>query len=142
LELTRACRLPDEDRPTRLPLVGTIAAGAPIEAIEDREYLDLEEVFADSARRTGEIFVLKVQGDSMIDEQIREGDYVICRRTSTARSGETVVALLPDGEATLKKFYKERGRFRLQPANEAYEPIFTDELTIQGTVVGVIRSYE
>ncbi len=142
LDLTESCRLPDETRTTRLPLVGSIAAGLPIEAIEDRQYLDLEELFADvDAVRSGDVFVLKVTGESMIDEQIRDGDYVICRRTATARNGQTIVALLPDGEATLKKFYKERGRFRLQPANEAFEPIWVDDLTIQGIVIGVIRAY-
>lgn len=142
LELAPGCQLPDEQRPTRLPLVGSIAAGLPIEAIEDRQYLDLEDLFADAhAVRSGDIFVLKVTGESMIDEQIRDGDYVICRRTPTARNGQTVVALLPDGEATLKKFYKERGRFRLQPANPAFEPIWVDDLAIQGIVIGVIRQY-
>lgn len=140
LELTARAALPDESRPTRLPLVGTIAAGLPIEAVEDRQFLDLEELFAGS-NRSGDTFVLKVKGDSMIEEQIRPGDYVICRRTSTARNGETVVALLPDGEATLKKFYRERGRIRLQPANEAYEPIFVDDCQVQGVVIGVVRAY-
>jgi repressor LexA len=141
LELTNRCLLPDEQRPTRLPLVGAIAAGAPIEAVEQREFLDLETVFA-RPRSSGDIFVLRVKGDSMIDEHIAEGDYVICRKTDTARSGQTVVALLPDeNEATLKKLYKERGRIRLQPANEAYEPIWVDEVAIQGVVIGVVRAY-
>ena len=140
LELTDEALLPDESRPTRLPLVGTIAAGSPIEAVEERESLDLEELFAQGAR-TGDTFVLEVEGDSMIDEHIRPGDYVICQRASTARNGQTVVALLPDGEATLKKFFRERGRIRLQPANEAYEPLYPTECHIQGIVIGVVRSY-
>jgi len=134
LELTAAAQFPDE-RPTCLPLVGRIAAGLPIEAIENAESLDLEEIFAS----TGETFVLRVRGDSMIDEQIRDGDYVVVERRNVARSGDTVVALLPNGEATLKKFYREKDRIRLQPANDAFEPIYTDRVDIQGIVIGVIR---
>jgi len=134
LELTSEVRLPD-DRATVLPLLGRIAAGMPIEAIEDPQVVDLEELFVSE----GDTFVLRVSGDSMIEEHIREGDLVILRRSSTARNGETVVALLDNGEATLKKFYRERGRVRLQPANEAYEPIFVNRVKIQGVVIGVIR---
>ena len=134
LELTSEVRLPD-DRATVLPLLGRIAAGMPIEAIEDPQVVDLEELFVSE----GDTFVLRVSGDSMIEEHIREGDLVVLRRSSTARNGETVVALLDNGEATLKKFYRERGRVRLQPANEAYEPIFVNRVKIQGVVIGVIR---
>ena len=150
LELSPEAGLPDEARSTRLPLVGTIAAGLPIEAVEDRESLDLEALFAprmmgggamSGAGRSGDTFVLRVRGESMIDEHIREGDYVVCRRAETARNGETVVALLPDGEATLKKLYRERGRIRLQPANDAFEPIIVDECRVQGVVIGVVRAY-
>lgn len=134
--------LPHEARGTRLPLVGTIAAGMPIEAVEDRQSLDLEDLFAGENRTSGGArFVLEVRGDSMIDEQIRDGDFVVVEQRSTARNGETVVALLRDGEATLKKFYRRRGRIRLEPANEAYEPIIVDQCEIQGVVVGVIRTY-
>jgi repressor LexA len=122
-------------RDSRIPLVGKIAAGMPIEAIENREELDLEDLFDTS----GETFVLRVSGDSMIDEQIRDGDYVICERRSTPHNGETVVALLRDDEATLKKFYKEGDRIRLQPANPNFEPIYVDDVTIQGVVIGVVR---
>ncbi len=131
-------RFPDEDvRPTQIPLVGRIAAGAPIDAVEDHETLDLEDLF-DSPLET---FVLEVTGESMIDEHIRDGDYVICERRSNARNGETVVALLEDGEATLKKFYSEKGRIRLQPANDNFKPIYVEpgRVTIQGVVVGVVR---
>jgi repressor LexA len=124
-------------RPTALPLVGTIAAGRPIEALEVLETVDLNGLINTDA----ETFLLRVQGDSMIDEHIRDGDYVIVRRRSTAESGETVVALLPDGEATLKKFYRERGRIRLQPANPNLEPIHVKEVNIQGVVIGVLRKY-
>lgn len=141
LELTDNAALPDEQRTTKLPLVGTIAAGRPIEAVEDRQMLDLEDLFVAPGERSGDVFVLKVKGDSMINEHIREGDYVICKHTDTARNGQTVVALLPDGEATLKKYYKDKGRIRLQPANEKYEPIFADSVQIQGIVIGVVRAY-
>jgi repressor LexA len=125
-----------EDRPTRLRLVGQIAAGVPIEAVEDNETLDLEELFD----RPSETFVLRVSGESMIDEHIRDGDFVVCERRTNPRQGETVVALLPDGDATLKKFYHEGNRIRLQPANPDFEPILVDEVDIQGVVVGVIRT--
>ncbi|MCP4379609.1 MAG: transcriptional repressor LexA [bacterium] len=125
-----------DESAVRVPLVGQIAAGLPLEAIEDSQSLDLGELFPHSA----DTFALRVVGDSMIDEQIRQGDYVICRRTSSARDGETVVALLQDGEATLKKFYREKEGYRLQPANDAYDPIYVDNLEIQGVVVGVVRT--
>ena len=124
-----------DERPTRIPLVGRIAAGLPIEAIEDRQALDLEELFD----RPGETFVLQVSGDSMVDEHICDGDLVVCERRKEARDGETVVALLQDGEATLKKFYREKGRVRLQAANPNYGPIYADKVNIQGVVVGVVR---
>ena len=147
LALDPGFSLPHEQRPTRLPLVGTIAAGSPIEAVEDHECLDLEELFAPSAGKggrarssSGDRFVLRVRGDSMIDEQIRDGDYVVIEPCDTPRNGQTVVALLDHGEATLKKFYREKNRIRLQPANERFDPIYVDRCKIQGTVVGVIRS--
>lgn len=144
LEVSPAIHLPDEQRGTRLPLVGSIAAGSPIEAVESREHLDLEELFAPRGSMAGNSFVLRVRGDSMIDEQIRDGDFVICEKRTQARNGQTVVALLDTGEATLKKLYRERdGKIRLQPANEAYEPLWVepDELQIQGIVIGVVRTY-
>lgn len=145
LELNPDLLLPDEARPTRLPLVGYIAAGSPIEAVEDREHLDLEELFNPPAgRKPGATFVLRVRGDSMIDEQIRDGDFVICEKRDKAYNGQTVVALLDTGEATLKKFYHEPdGRIRLQPANDKYEPLYVlpHELQIQGVLVGVVRTY-
>ncbi len=140
LEVSPKINLPDEARRTRLPLVGTIAAGSPIEAVEDRQHLDLEDLFAGRTSRPDGTFALRVRGDSMIDEQIRDGDFVVVERCNQARNGQTVVALLEDGEATLKKYYRERDRVRLQPANEQYEPIFVNECRIQGVVVGVVRS--
>jgi repressor LexA len=145
LALSPSVRLPDEARTTRLPFVGTIAAGVPIDAVEDRQYLDLEDLFTNrGARAAGEpgtTFVLQVRGDSMIDEHIRDGDFVVIQRRNTARNGETVVALLDNGEATLKKFYREHGQVRLQPANDKYEPIIVKDVKVQGVVVGVIRKY-
>lgn len=143
LALSPEVRLPDEDRPTRLPLVGSIAAGLPIEAVEDREHLDLEDLFAPRPGQQS-LFVLRVRGDSMINDQIRDGDYVVCEQCNSARNGQTVVALIDNGEATLKRFYRERdSRIRLQPANEAFEPLWVepDRVQIQGIVVGVIRTY-
>lgn len=141
LEVSPHFDLPDEQRSTRLPLVGTIAAGVPIDAVEDREFLDLEDLFPSSGAGDSSTFVLRVRGDSMIEEQIREGDYVIVQKRNTARNGETVVALLDNGEATLKKYYREKGKVRLQPANDKYDPIIVDNCTIQGVVIGVVRQY-
>lgn len=125
-------------RSAPLALVGTIAAGEPIEAIEERELMDLSELIEGRA----EPFLLRVRGDSMIAEQIRDGDYVICERRTTARNGETVVAILDNGEATLKKFYRERGgRIRLEPANPHMEPIYPRRIEIRGVVIGVLRKY-
>ena len=126
-------------RPIReLPLVGAIAAGEPIEAIEEREVMDLSEIVEGRI----EPFLLRVRGDSMIDEQIRDGDYVICERRSTARNGETIVAILDNGEATLKKFFRAGdGRIRLQPANPDMKPLHPKRLDIRGVVIGVLRKY-
>jgi repressor LexA len=126
----------EDEGPSRMPLVGRIAAGMPIEAIEDRQSLDLEQLF----RSKADTFLLRVSGQSMIDDHIQDGDYVVCERREDAHNGEMVVALLDDGEATLKRFYREKGgRIRLQPANIAFKPIFLDDVRIQGVVVGVIR---
>ncbi len=136
LRLNDGYDFPDE-RPTRLPLVGKIAAGVPIEAVENREVLDLEEMFVSPHGS----FVLRVRGDSMIGDNICDGDYVICERRNTARDGEMVVALVGGEEATLKRFYKTSSGVRLQPANPAYEPILSRDVQVQGVVVGVLRRY-
>ena len=89
-----------------------------------------------------EPFLLRVRGDSMIDEQIRDGDYVICERRNTAEDGETVVAVLENGDATLKKLFRESdGRIRLQPANERLKPLVVRAVEIRGVVIGVLRKY-
>lgn len=132
--------LPDEERPTKLPLLGNIAAGSPILAIENREEVDLEQLFS---ARNG-VYVLRVRGDSMIEDHLCDGDYVVIERRESAKNGEQVVALLDSGEATLKRFYKESGnRVRLQPANSTMEPrvVHADQVKVQGVVIGVLRSY-
>lgn len=134
LQLADHLRLP-ADRPTCLRLAGRIAAGSPIEAIEDPEVIDLEQTFTS---RHG-VYVLQVVGDSMIDDNIADGDYVVVERRIDPVNGETVVALLDSGEATLKRFYRERNRVRLQPANPRYEPIYTQSVDIQGIMIGLIR---
>jgi len=139
LEIIADERLPDEDRSTKLPLLGMIAAGSPIEAIEQREEIDLEQLFTS---RTG-VYVLKVRGESMIEDHLCDGDFVIIERRETAKNGEQVVALLDTGEATLKRYYREGNRVRLQPANSAMEPriIEADRCRVQGVVIGVLRNY-
>jgi len=141
VEIVSDKRLPDEHRSTKLPLLGAIAAGSPIEAIENREELDLEQLFN---ARSG-VYVLRVRGDSMIEDHLCDGDYVVIERREVARNGEQVVALLIEtGEATLKRFYREPGgKIRLQPANSTMEPRIVDatNVRVQGVVIGVLRSY-
>lgn len=139
LEIVSEEKLPDEERNTKLPLLGLIAAGAPIEAVENREELDLERVFSS---RQG-VYVLKIRGDSMIEDHLCDGDFVIIERRDSARNGEQVVALLDTGEATLKRYFREGSRVRLQPANSSLQPrwIEADRCRVQGVVIGVIRSY-
>ena len=127
-----------EKHATVLPIVGTIAAGGPIEAIENRELFDISELTAGKM----DPFLLRVRGDSMIEDQIRDGDYVLCERRTAAHNGETVVAIVGDNEATLKKFYRERGgRVRLQPANTRMKPLYPSRIEIRGVVIGVLRKY-
>jgi repressor LexA len=124
-------------KPSGIPLGGSIAAGRPIDAIQTDEYVQIEQQYIESG-----CFALKVKGDSMVEEGIFDGDYVIIKPNPAPRNGEMVVAVLQDGSATLKRYYKEGGRFRLQPANKNYEPIFLDashELNVQGTVVALYR---
>ena len=123
-----------------LPLLGMVAAGLPIEAIDQNETLAVPH---DMLGR-GNNFVLRVQGNSMVDEQIRDGDYIVVNSRQTAENGEMVVALVGGDSATVKKFYREgRGRIRLQPANPTMQPMYYDEaeVQIQGIVVAVIRKY-
>jgi len=139
LEIIADERLPDEDRNTKLPLLGSIAAGSPILAVENREELDMEQMF----QSKNGVYVLRVRGESMIEDHLCDGDYVVIERRETARNGEQVVALLDSGEATLKRFYKEGRNVRLQPANSSMEPriVEANRCRIQGVVIGVLRSY-
>ena len=138
LELIR----PDAGAPSvELPLLGAVAAGLPIEAIEDNETL---AVPPDMVGRRKDNYVLRVEGNSMIDEQIRDGDYIVVQAQEHAEEGQMVVALVGDESATVKKLYREPGgRIRLQPANPTMEPIVVDadDVRVQGVVVGVIRKY-
>jgi repressor LexA len=120
-----------------IPLVGSVAAGVPIEAVENVELLSLGSAFG----YDDDILALEVTGDSMIDEDIRPGDYVICRRSRTAENGQLVVAIVDDENATLKRFYKEKGRAKLQSANDDYQPIFTDNCRIEAIVIGLVRKF-
>jgi repressor LexA len=119
-----------------LPVIGEIAAGGPIEA-----YQDASETLTvpDALSANGDAYVLKVRGDSMIDAHITDGDFVVIKPQQTARDGDIVVAQVEDNGVTLKRFFKEKNRIRLQPANERYEPMFYDDVRIQGKLVGVIR---
>jgi repressor LexA len=128
-----------EEEPSHLPLLGEIAAGRPLEAIEENEPVQVSDLCnVDRAN-----YMLRVRGDSMIEDGICDGDYVLIEKRNNARDGETVVAVLENNEATLKRFYrvKNRKRFKLQPANSALKPLFVDKLEIRGVVVGVVRSY-
>ena len=126
-------------RALELPLLGYVAAGAPIEAVTGTETIAVPEDLVGKR----DTYVLRVKGDSMIDEQIRDGDYVVVEDRKTATNGEMVIALLGGADVTLKKFYKDNGRIRLQPANPAIQPLIipADQVQIQGVVVGVMRKY-
>jgi repressor LexA len=126
-----------------LPLIGYIAAGEPIEAIEN----DMETVMvsSDMVSKSKRCFVLQVKGSSMINEGIMDGDYVVLKQQETAENGQIVVALIDEGFATLKSYYKEKaGKIRLQPANEEMDPIIVDsnQVKIQGVVTGIVRRYQ
>ena len=122
-----------------LPLLGYVAAGTPIEAVVSNETVTVPEDLVG----TRDTYALRVRGNSMIDEQIRDGDVVVIEDRQTARNGEMVIALLEGAEVTLKKFYRENGHIRLQPANDAVAPIIVraDKVQVQGVVVGVMRRY-
>lgn len=127
------------EKPTReYPLLGNIAAGKPIEVLDHREMVALLPDAGDK-----DIFVLRVKGNSMIEDHIQDGDYVIIERRNVAENGETVVALIDNDQATLKRFYREKGRVRLQPAHPDMKPIIVREgdFAIQGVVIGVLRKF-
>jgi repressor LexA len=141
LSIAEGIAVPDEARPLRFPLVGKIAAGNPIERVANEDEIDLAEVLCPPNRGTNSTFALKVEGDSMRDEGILDGDFVLIERTQVANNGDKVVALLPDGSTTLKTFYKEEDHIRLQPANPQFEPIRVKFCQVQGIVKGVVRRY-
>ncbi len=133
--MSRAIQLTESpQKRMSLPLAGQIAAGSPVLAEEDTERVDFADLFD-----AEDHFCLKVKGDSMIEDHISEGDFVIVNKQSSCRDGEIVVALVDGQEATLKRFYKERDRVRLEPANSKMKPIYANNVDILGVVVGVIR---
>jgi repressor LexA len=121
-----------------IPLLGRIAAGRPVETLQNPESISLADF-----TRSKDVFVLEVRGDSMQDEHIVDGDYVLVERANTAHNGEIVVALVSGSETTLKRFYKEGEQVRLQPANAAMAPIIVaaQDVQLQGRVIGVLRKY-
>ncbi len=131
---------PDPPGSIRLPLSGTIAAGRPVEAVPTDETISVP---ADMVRDRNNSYVLRVRGDSMIDEQIRDGDLVVIEERETGGDGETVVALIDDTEATLKRLFRDGPRVRLEPANPNMQPMIfpAERVRIQGVAVGVIRKY-
>lgn len=132
----------DDDNVAQLPLLGKVAAGKPIEAIENRDYV---EVPRSLLRAHGEYFALTVKGDSMIEDCIMEGDYVVIKRQHTAMNGQTVVAIV-DNQATIKRFYQKKGQVELHPANPSYDVIHVDpsmhDFKILGVLSSVIRRLE
>ncbi|MHA7814826.1 MAG: transcriptional repressor LexA [Phycisphaerales bacterium] len=140
LSIAEGISVPDESRPLKFPLVGKIAAGYPIEKVADADEIDLVE-FLSTVDKAGSTFALQVDGESMRDEGILDGDLVLLERAQVAHNGDRVVALLEDGSTTLKTFYKEADHIRLQPANPDFEPIRVKFCQIQGIVKGVVRRY-
>ncbi|MBU4477336.1 transcriptional repressor LexA [Candidatus Parcubacteria bacterium] len=138
----RAIIVASKDPMVKIPFLGTIAAGEPIEAIRQNEFIAVSKNILPS---TGNLYALRVIGDSMVDENIKNGDVVLVKQQDTAENGERVVALIDNHEATLKKFYQERGHIRLQPANKTFEPIIIRkdrDIKIQGVVLDVIRNLD
>ena len=123
----------------KVPLLGTIAAGSPIEAFQESDMISLPEDMVGD----GDTFLLLVRGDSMIEDHILDGDMVIIRKSEAADPGQTVVALIDGTEATLKRFYPEKGRIRLQPANVKMEPMIyqPERVQLQGVVIGILRKF-
>ena len=131
----------DEDNQCEIPLLGVVAAGHPIEAILNPETVNIP---TDMLGR-GRMFALRVRGDSMIGDHIRDSDLIIVESKQTANDGQTVVALIDGSEATVKRFYKDRGSIRLEPANPRFKPIIVkppERVTVQGVVTAVIRKYD
>ncbi|MFK7778283.1 MAG: transcriptional repressor LexA [Gimesia sp.] len=135
--MSRAIQLCDHSQKrTRLPLAGQIAAGSPVLAVQEDEHIDFGPLFDPDDQ-----FCLKVKGVSMIEDQIADGDYVVVHKQSTCNEGDIVVALVDGQEATLKRYYSEGDRIRLEPANSSMQPIYSKNVDILGVVTGVIRKY-
>jgi repressor LexA len=125
------------NKSTRIPLAGKVAAGMPLEAVENVEDLSLNSCFG-----TGDdIFALEVNGESMTGDDIQPGDYVICRRSNLAHDGQLVIAVVDNENATLKRFYKEKDQARLQPANDNFQPIYSKNCRIEAIVIGLVRKF-
>ena len=140
---SRSIELLENKKPSgfvEIPLLGTIAAGQPIEAIEAPD--ETIAITKNEIGKFGNHYALRVQGNSMIDDGIFDGDIVVINKQPTADNGQTVVAIINDNEATLKKIYREKDKFRLQPANPSLFPIYTKELEVRGVVVKIIRNFE
>lgn len=136
---TRAIRVVGNEASISVPIVGKVAAGEPILATENIEdYMSIGESFFSKDALKNDNFILKVQGESMINAGINNGDYIIVSKQDTARNGQIVVAMI-DGEATVKTFYKEKDYVRLQPENDTMEPIIAKDVTIVGKVIGLFR---
>jgi repressor LexA len=135
--MSRAIQLSNPPQPrTSLPLAGLIAAGQPLLALQQEERIDFSGLF-----NSDDHFCLRVKGDSMIEDHIAEGDYVVVRKQHECRDGDIVVARIDGDEATLKRYYRETHRIRLEPANKGMKPIFSNKVNVEGVVVGVIRQY-
>lgn len=135
----RSMEVSRTEKMVRIPLLGIIAAGTPIEAIETPETITVTE---NNIGKFGTHYALRVQGNSMIDDGIYDGDIVVIKQQNSAENGQTVIAVVNDNEATLKRIYREKDRFRLQPANPTLFPIYTKELEVRGVVVKIIRNFE
>ena len=136
--VNRCIQITGEEKSVNVAVMGNVAAGNPIVAIEDIEcYVPVPEKMG----RGRELFALRIQGESMLKAGILDGDIVIVDRTPVAENGEIVVALVGDS-ATVKRFYKEDGHYRLQPENDAFEPIIVDEVILLGKVISLVRNYE
>lgn len=136
--MSRAIQLTDQPqlKRTSLPLAGHIAAGRPSTAVEQSERVEFSHLFHEPDH-----FCLKVRGESMIDAHIADGDYAVIRRQSTCRDGEIVAALVDGADATLKRFYREPDRIRLEPENTRFQPIYSQHVEVLGVLIGVIRQY-
>jgi repressor LexA len=128
---------PRSNESAGIPLAGKVAAGMPLEAVENIESFSLNSCFGTS----NDIFALEVNGESMTGEDIQPGDYVICRRSNIANDGQLVIAVVDKENATLKKFYKEKDQVRLQPANDNFQPIYSKNCRIEAVVIGLIRKF-